>query len=124
MSAGTEDAGFAVRAVAAALPNRIDDPSCGCDVAVRRAPARPDQVGWRLIFVGEALTGEPVVSPRLKTATGWRVTLRSSSDTSIPSGAAQPRSIRAANKPMDLIEIAAAIPTPHQTHHHNNPDAE
>ncbi len=99
-------------------PNRIDDPSCGCDVAVRRARSN-GQIKWagELIFVGEALTGEPVGVAETQNG-DWLARYAEVELGYIHPQRRRlsPRSIRAANRPMDLIEIAAAIPTTPQTH--------
>jgi len=94
-------------------PDRIDDPSYGCDVAVRRVRSN-GQIKWagELIFVGEALIGEPVGVAETQSG-DWLVRY---ADVELGYIHPQrrrlsPRPIRGTNRPMDLMEIAAAIPT-------------
>ena len=104
-------------------PNRIDDPSYGGDVAVRRVRSN-GQIKWagELIFVGEALIGEPVGV--VETQSGdWLVRF---ADVELGYIHPQrrrlsPRPIRGTNRPMDLMEIAAAIPTTPQAHQPQHP---
>jgi len=98
-------------------PDRIDDPSYSGDVAVRRVRST-GQINWagELVFVGEALIGEPVGV--VETETGdWLVRY---ADVELGYIHPQrrrlnPRPLRA-NRPVDLMEIAAAIPTTPQAH--------
>jgi transposase InsO family protein len=104
-------------------PERIDDPSYGCDVAVRRVRSN-GQIKWagELIFVGEALIGEPVGV--VETEDGdWLVRY---ADVELGYVHPQrrrlsPRPLRGANRPVDLMEIAAAIPTTPQAHQPQHP---
>ncbi len=104
-------------------PNRIDDPSYGADVAVRHVRSN-GQIKWagELIFVGEALIGEPVGV--VETEGGdWLVRY---ADVELGYIHPQRRRLRpgplhAANRPVDLMEIAAAIPTTPQAHQPQHP---
>ena len=99
-------------------PDRLYDPSYGCDVAVRRVRSN-GQIKWagELIFVAEALIGEPVGV--VETQGGdWLVRFAN-----VELGYIHPqrrrlstRPLRGANRPGDLMEIAAAIPTTPQAH--------
>jgi len=104
-------------------PQRLDDPSYGGDVAVRRVRSN-GQIKWagELIFVGEALIGEPVGV--VETEDGdWLVRY---ADVELGYVHPQrrrlsPRPLRGANRPVDLMEIAAAIPTTPQAHQPQHP---
>jgi putative transposase len=96
-----------------AYPDRVEDPHYGDDVAVRRVRST-GQIKWagELIFVGEALVGEPVGI--LETESGdWRVRY---ADVELGYIHPQwrrlsPRPLRRVSRPGDLMEIAGAIPT-------------
>ena len=104
-------------------PDRIDDPSYSGDVAVRRVRST-GQINWagELVFVGEALIGEPVGV--VETQGGdWLVRY---ADVDLGYIHPQrrrlsPRPLRGANRPVDLMEIAAAIPTTPQAHQPQHP---
>ena len=104
-------------------PQRLDDPSYGGDVAVRRVRSN-GQIKWagELIFVGEALIGEPVGV--VETEDGdWLVRY---ADVELGYVHPQrrrlsPRPLRGANRPVDLMEIAAAIPTTPPAHQPQHP---
>ena len=97
-------------------PDRVEDPHYGDDVAVRRVRST-GQIKWagELIFVGEALIGEPVGITESERG-DWLVRY---ADVELGYIHPQrrrlsPRPLRGASKPGDLMEIAAAIPTtPH-----------
>ena len=82
------------------------------------------QIKWagELIFVGEALIGEPVGV--VETEDGdWLVRY---ADVELGYVHPQrrrlsPRPLRGANRPVDLMEIAAAIPTTPQAHQPQHP---
>jgi transposase InsO family protein len=104
-------------------PDRLDDPNYGTDVAVRRVRSN-GQIKWagELIFVGEALIGEPVgVS---ETDSGdWLVRF---ADVELGYIHPQrrrlsPRPLRVTNRPVDLMDIAGAIPTTPQAHQPQHP---
>jgi putative transposase len=104
-------------------PERLADPSYGGDVAVRRV-RRNGQIKWagELIFVGEALIGEPVGVVETE-AGDWLVRY---ADVELGYIHPQrrrlsPRPLHAANRPVDLMEIAAAIPTTPQAHQLQQP---
>jgi hypothetical protein len=95
-------------------PERVDDPHYGQDVAVRRVPSN-GQIKWagELIFVGEALIGEPVGI--LETEGGdWLVRYAD-----VELGYIHPQRRRlsprplhgGAFRPMDLMEITDVITT-------------
>jgi transposase InsO family protein len=94
-------------------PDRVEEPHYGDDVAVRRVRSN-GQIKWagELIFVGEALIGEPVGI--FETEGGdWLVRY---ADVDLGYIHPQrrrlsPRPLRGASRPGDLMEIAAAIPT-------------
>ena len=104
-------------------PDRIDDPNYGCDVAVRRVRST-GQIKWagELVFVGEALIGEPVGV--VETEGGdWLVRYAD-----VELGYIHPqhrrlssRPLRGVNKPVDLMDIAAAIPTTPQAQQPQQP---
>jgi putative transposase len=104
-------------------PDRLDDPSYASDVAVRRV-RRNGQIKWAgaLIFVGEALIGEPVGV--VETESGdWLVRY---ADVELGYIHPQrrrlnPRPLRGVNRPVDLMEIATAIPTTPQAHQPQHP---
>src|SRR4029077_2032624 len=91
--------------------------------AVRRVRSN-GQIKWagELIFVGEALIGEPVGV--VETEDGdWLVRY---ADVELGYVHPQrrrlsPRPLRGANRPVDLMEIAAAIPTTPQAHQPQHP---
>jgi hypothetical protein len=94
-------------------PDRVEDPHYGEDVAVRRVRST-GQIKWvgELIFVGEALIGEPV-SIRETDGGDWLVRY---ADVELGYIHPQrrrlsPRPLRAVSKPGDLMDIADAIPT-------------
>jgi transposase InsO family protein len=104
-------------------PNRIDDPSYGGDVAVRRVRSN-GQIKWagELIFVGEALIGEPVGIAETQSG-DWLVRY---ADVELGYIHPQrrrlsPRPVHGTNRPMDLMEIAGAIPTTPQAHQPQHP---
>jgi putative transposase len=104
-------------------PERLEDPSYGGDVAVRRVRST-GQIKWagELIFVGEALIGEPVGVVETK-AGDWLVRY---ADVELGYIHPQrrrlsPRPLHAANGPVDLMEIATAIPTTPQAHQPQHP---
>lgn len=94
-------------------PDRLEDPAYGGEAAVRRVRST-GQIKWAgdLIFVGEALVGEPVGI--VETEGGdWLVRY---ADVELGYIHPQrrrlsPRPLRAANRPVDLMDIAAAMPT-------------
>jgi putative transposase len=100
-------------------PDRLDDPSYAGDAAIRRVRSN-GQIKWagELIFVGEALIGEPVGV--VETEGGdWLVRY---GDVALGYIHPQrrrlsPRPLRGLNRPEDLMDIAAAIPTTPQAHH-------
>jgi putative transposase len=95
------------------FPDRIDEPSYGSEIAVRRVRSK-GQIKWagELIFVGEALIGEPVgVS---ETDSGdWLVRFADVElgyiDLARRRVARRP--LRATIQPVDLLDSAAALPT-------------
>jgi putative transposase len=99
-------------------PDRLEDPPYGGDVAVRRVRSK-GQIKWagELIFVGEALIGEPVGV--VETEGGdWLVRY---ADVELGYIHPQrrrlsPRPVRGVIRPVDLMDIAAAIPTTPQAH--------
>ena len=104
-------------------PERLEDPSYGGDVAVRRVRSN-GQIKWagELIFVGEALIGEPVGVVETE-AGDWLVRY---ADVELGYIHPQrrrlsPRPLPAANRPVDLMGIAAAIPTTPQAHQPQHP---
>jgi putative transposase len=104
-------------------PDRIEEPHYDGDVAVRRVRST-GQIKWagELVFVGEALIGEPVGV--VETEGGdWLVRY---ADVELGYIHPQrrrlsPRPLRAANRPVDLMEIAAAIPTTPQAQQPQHP---
>lgn len=94
-------------------PDRLADPPYGSDVAVRRVRST-GQIKWagELIFVGEALIGEPVGV--VETEHGdWLVRY---ADVELGYIHPQrrrlsPRPRHAVNRPVDLMDSAAALPT-------------
>ena len=103
-------------------PERLDEPSYAGEVAVRRVRST-GQIKWagELIFVGEALIGEPVGVVETKRG-DWLVRL---ADVELGyihplRRRISPRPLRA-NRPVDLPEIAAAIPTTPQAHQPQHP---
>ena len=105
-------------------PERVDDPYYGQDVAVRRVRSN-GQIKWagELIFVGEALIGEPV--GLLETEGGdWLVRY---ADVELGYIHPQrrrlsPRPLRGgASRPGDLMEIAGAITTTPQAQQPQHP---
>ena len=122
-SAGTEDAGFVVRSLAAAYPDRLTDPSYAADVAIRRVRSN-GQIKWagELIFVGEALIGEPVGV--VETEGGdWLVRYAEVELGYIHPQRRRlsPRPLHSVRRPGDLMDIAAAIPTTPQAHQPQQP---
>ena len=104
-------------------PDRLDDPSYGCDVAVRRVRSN-GQIKWagELIFVGEALIGEPVGV--VETDSGdWLVRFANVELGYIHAQRHRlsTRPLRGVNRPGDLMEIAAAIPTTPEAHQPQHP---
>ena len=104
-------------------PQRIDEPSYGGDVAVRRVCSN-GQIKWagELIFVGEALIGEPVGVSETESG-DWLVRY---ADVELGYIHPQrrrlsPHPLRGANRPVDLMDIAAAIPTTPQAHQPQHP---
>jgi hypothetical protein len=104
-------------------PDRIDEPSYDSDVAVRRVRSN-GQIKWAgdMIFVGEALIGEPVGVVEAE-AGDWLVRY---ADVELGYIHPQrrrlsPRPLQAANRPVDLMDIAAAMPTTPQAHQPQNP---
>jgi len=104
-------------------PERLEDPSYGGDVAVRRVRSN-GQIKWagELIFVGEALIGEPVGVVETE-AGDWLVRY---ADVELGYIHPQrrrlsPRPLPAANRPVDWMGIAAAIPTTPQAHQPQHP---
>src|SRR5580693_9274680 len=104
-------------------PERIDDPSYGGDVAVRRVRSN-GQIKWagELIFVGEALIGEPV-GVRETEGGDWLVRYAD-----VELGYIHPqrrrlssRPLRGVSKPGDLMEIAGVIPTTPQAQQPQHP---
>jgi putative transposase len=104
-------------------PDRIDDPSYGGDVAVRRVRSN-GQIKWagELIFVGEALIGEPVGVAETQSG-DWLVRYAEVELGYIHPQRRRlsPRPIRGASRPVDLMEIAAAIPTTPPAHQPQQP---
>ena len=104
-------------------PDRVEDPHYGEDVAVRRVRST-GQIKWagELIFVGEALIGEPVGI--LETEGGdWRVRY---ADVDLGYIHPQrrrltPRPLRGVSKPGDLMEIADASTTTPQAQQPQHP---
>ena len=94
-------------------PDRLAEPSYGGDVAVRRVRST-GQIKWagELIFVGEALIGEPVGVA--ETSSGdWLVRY---ADVELGYLHPQrhrlsPRPLHPVNRPVDLMDIAGAMPT-------------
>jgi hypothetical protein len=93
------------------------------EVAVRRVRSN-GQIKWagEMIFVGEALIGEPVGVVEAE-AGDWLVRYAD-----VELGYIQPhrrrlspRPLQAANRPVDLMDIAAAMPTTPQAHQPQNP---
>jgi putative transposase len=104
-------------------PDRIEDPSYGADIAVRRVRSN-GQIKWagELVFVGEALIGEAVGVVETE-AGDWLVRY---ADVELGYIHPQrrrlsPRPLHAANRPVDLMEIAAAIPTTPQAQQPQHP---
>ena len=104
-------------------PDRLSDPSYSSDVAIRRVRSN-GQIKWagELIFVGEALIGEPVGVAETQGG-DWLVHY---ADVELGYIHPQrrrlsPRPIRGANRPVDLMEIAATIPTTPQAHQPKHP---
>ena len=104
-------------------PDRVEEPSYGADMAVRRVRSN-GQINWAggLIFVGEALIGEPVGVAETQSG-DWLVRY---ADVELGYIHPQwrrlsPRPIRGTNRPMDLMEIAGAIPTTPQAHQPQQP---
>jgi putative transposase len=109
-------------------PDRLTEPSYGGDVAVRRVRSN-GQIKWagELIFVGEALIpafarSEPVGVAETQSG-DWLVRYAE-----VELGYIHPqrrrlslRPIRGTNRPLDLMEIAAAIPTTPQAHQPQHP---
>jgi len=94
-------------------PDRVEEPHYGDDVAVRRVRSN-GQIKWagELIFVGEALIGEPIGI--LETEGGdWLVRYAGVELGYIHPQRRRlsPRPLRGASRPGDLMEIADAIPT-------------
>ena len=94
-------------------PDRVEDPHYGDDVAVRRVRST-GQIKWagELIFVGEALIGEPV-GIRETEGGDWLVRY---ADVELGYIHPQrrrlsPRPLRGVSKPGDLMDIADAITT-------------
>jgi len=103
--------------------DRIDEPSYDSDVAVRRVRSN-GQIKWagEMIFVGEALIGEPVGVVEAE-AGDWLVRY---ADVELGYIHPQrrrlsPRPLQAANRPVDLMDIAVAMPTTPQAHQPQNP---
>ena len=99
-------------------PDRLDDPSYGDAVAVRRVRST-GQIKWagELIFVGEARIGEPVGV--VETDSGdWLVRFANVELGYIHAQRRRlsTRPLRGVNRPGDLMEIAGAIPTTPQAH--------
>jgi putative transposase len=104
-------------------PDRLDEPSYGGDVAVRRVRST-GQIKWagELVFVGEALIGEPVGV--VETEGGdWLVRYADIELGYIHPQRRRlsPRPLRGVSKPGDLMDIAAAIPTTPQAHQPQQP---
>jgi putative transposase len=104
-------------------PERIEDPPYDGDVAVRRVRSN-GQIKWagELIFVGEALVGEPVGV--VETESGdWLVRFAKVELGYIHAQRRRlsPRPLRTANRPVDLMDIAAAMPTTPQAHQPQHP---
>jgi putative transposase len=104
-------------------PDRINEPSYGGDVAVRRVRST-GQIKWagELVFVGEALIGEPVGVAETETG-DWLVRY---ADVELGYIHPQrrrlsPRPLRGVSKPGDLMEIAGAIPTTPQAQQPQHP---
>ena len=104
-------------------PERLEDPSYGGDVAVRRVRSN-GQIKWagELIFVGEALIGEPVGVVETE-AGDWLVRYADVELGYIHQQRRRlsPRPLPAANRPVDLMGIAAAIPKTPQAHQPQHP---
>jgi len=109
-------------------PDRLTEPSYGGDVAVRRVRSN-GQIKWagELIFVGEALIPAFARSGPVgvaETQSGdWLVRYAE-----VELGYIHPqrrrlslRPIRGTNRPLDLMEIVAAIPTTPQAHQPQHP---
>jgi putative transposase len=99
-------------------PDRLEDPPYRSDVAVRRVRST-GQIKWAgaLIFVGEALIGEPVGV--VETQSGdWLVRYAEVELGYIHPQRRRlsPRPLHQADRPVDLMDIAAAMPTTPQTH--------
>jgi putative transposase len=106
-----------------AYPDRLEDPPYGCDVAVRRVRSNR-QIKWagELIFVGAALVGEPVGV--VETESGdWLVRFAEVELGYIhaPQRRLSPRPRRTANQPVDLMDIAGAMPTTPQAQQPQHP---
>jgi putative transposase len=104
-------------------PDRLTDPSYAADVAIRRVRSN-GQIKWagELIFVGEALIGEPVGV--VETEGGdWLVRYAEVELGYIHPQRRRlsPRPLRSVPKPGDLMDIAAAIPTTPQAHQPQQP---
>jgi putative transposase len=103
-------------------PGRLEEPHYRGEVAVRRVRSN-GQIKWagELIFVGEALIGEPVGVAETE-AGDWLVHY---ADVELGYINPQrrrlsPRPLRGTGRPVDLMEIAGAIrttPQAHQPHH-------
>jgi hypothetical protein len=94
-------------------PDRLEDPPYGGDVAVRRVRST-GQIKWagELIFVGEALIGEPVGVVESESG-DWLVRY---ADVELgyihpQCRRLRPRPRRTANRPVDLMDSAGALPT-------------
>lgn len=97
-------------------PERLEDPSYGPQAAIRRVRSN-GQIKWagQLVFVGEALIGEPVGV--VETESGdWLVRFAHVDLGFIHPDKPRlsPRPMR--GRPMDLMDIAGAIPTTPQAH--------
>jgi len=106
-------------------PDRVEHPHYGEEVAVRRVRST-GQIKWagELIFVGEALIGEPV-GIRETEGGDWLVRY---ADVELGYIHPQrrrlsPRPLRGVSKPGDLMDIADAITTTPQLNHRNILDA-
>ena len=104
-------------------PDRVEDPHYGEDVAVRRVRST-GQIKWagELIFVGEALIGEPVGI--LETEGGdWQVRYADFDLGYIHPQRRRltPRPLRGVSKPGDLMEIADASTTTPQAQQPQHP---
>jgi len=104
-------------------PERIDDPSYASDVAVRRVRSN-GQIKWagELIFVGEALIGEPVGIVETE-AGDWLVRFAEVELGYIHSRRRRlsPRPLHGTNRPVDLMDSAPALPTTPQAHQPQQP---